>query len=66
MAGHRTFNPECESSSLLGGTSLVRVKKLAWLLDEALDRLPARESGRWLRYGDWGCRLGLPRYWAAS
>jgi hypothetical protein len=35
------------------------------LLDEALDRVPAYEGGRWYRYGDWGCRLRLSRYWAA-
>lgn len=40
------------------------VKTLAWLLDEALDHLPAYEDGKWLRYGDWGCRIGLSRYWA--
>lgn len=28
-----------------------------WLLDEALDRIPAYDTGRWYRYGDWGCRL---------
>lgn len=36
---------------------------LIWLADEALDRLPAYESGRWYRYGQWGCRLGLRRLW---
>jgi hypothetical protein len=28
----------------------------SWL-DRALDAIPTREDGRWLRYGDWGCRL---------
>mgnify|MGYP001559836493 CR=1 FL=1 len=31
-----------------------------WLLerlDVLLDAIPAREDGRWFRYGDWGCRL---------
>lgn len=36
----------------------------AWLLDESLDRVPRREEGRWYRYGDWGCQLGLSRFWA--
>ncbi len=34
-----------------------------WLLDEALDRIPAYEDGRWYRYGDWGCQLGLWKIW---
>jgi hypothetical protein len=33
------------------------VETLLWLLDEALDRIPCYEDGRWLRYGDWGCQL---------
>lgn len=41
------------------------MKQVVWLLDEALDRLPAYEDGRWRWYGDWGCRLGLWKYWAA-
>jgi hypothetical protein len=42
----------------LGGTTLGSVR--TWLLerlDVALDAVPAYEDGRWLRYGDWGCRL---------
>jgi len=30
---------------------------MLWLLDVALDRIPAYEDGRWYGYGDWGCRL---------
>lgn len=36
---------------------------LAWLADEALDRVPAYEDGTWYRHGCWGCRLGLSRWW---
>ena len=42
------------------------VKTLLWLLDEALDRVPRREEGRWYRFGDWGCQLQLARYWASE
>lgn len=34
-----------------------------WLLDESLDAMPAYERGRWYRYGQWGCRLRLARFW---
>ena len=38
-----------------------------WLLDEALDRIPGYEAGRWYKYGCWGCRLTYRfpalRYW---
>lgn len=34
-----------------------------WLLDEALDSVPLYEDGRWYRYGQWGCRLRLWRFW---
>lgn len=37
---------------------------LAWAVDELLDRIPRREDGRWYRYGDWGCQLGLGRFYA--
>lgn len=36
------------------------------LLDEALDRVPRRDQGRWYRYGDWGCQLRLSRFWAGD
>lgn len=39
---------------------------IAWLLDELLDRVPRREGGRLYRYGQWGCSLGLPGYWAQT
>lgn len=39
------------------------LRNLVWLLDEALDRIPAYEDGRWYRYGDWGCRYQLARFW---
>jgi hypothetical protein len=38
-------------------------RELFWLADELLDRVPAYEDGRWYRRGDWGCRLGLHRWW---
>jgi hypothetical protein len=38
-------------------------KPAVWLLDEALDQVPAREGGVWRRYGYWGCRLRLSRWW---
>jgi hypothetical protein len=37
--------------------------EIVWLLDEALDQLPAYQDGKWYRYGQWGCRLQLARYW---
>ena len=40
------------------------LRRLVWLLDEVLDRIPAYEDGRWYRYGGWGCRLRLHRFWA--
>lgn len=39
------------------------MRRLIWLLDEALDRIPRYEDGRWYRYGDWGCQLCLSRWW---
>ena len=43
------------------------METLLWLLDEALDRIPCREDGRWFRYGGWGCRLAyrfpVLRWW---
>lgn len=36
---------------------------MVWLADEVLDRVPAYEDGRWYRHGQWGCRLGLHRFW---
>ena len=39
------------------------MKTAVWLLDELLDRVPAYWGGSWHRYGDWGCRLRLSRYW---
>lgn len=38
-------------------------RRLAWLADELLDRVPCREDGSWRRGGDWGCRWQLARYW---
>lgn len=35
-----------------------------WLVDEALDQIPAYDEGRWYRYGHWGCRWRrLQRAW---
>ena len=34
-----------------------------WVLDETLDAVPTYEHGRWYRYGQWGCRLRLARFW---
>lgn len=34
-----------------------------WLLDELLDRIPSHDEDGWHRYGDWGCRLRLFRWW---
>ena len=62
----RTFNPSVQGSTPWRPTSLACVKTLAWLLDEALDCLPAYEDGQWYRYGDWGCRLRLYRIWEPS
>jgi hypothetical protein len=39
------------------------MRKLAWLLDEALDHLPRIEGGKWHWFGDWGCQLRLSRFW---
>jgi hypothetical protein len=39
------------------------LRLLAERLDGLLDAIPAREDGRWFRYGDWGCTLGLSRFW---
>jgi hypothetical protein len=39
--------------------------RIAWLLDEALDRVPKYEDGRWYRFGLWGCGTWLNRYWTA-
>lgn len=38
-------------------------RRLGWLLDEALDRLPCYEYGSWHWYGQWGCRLHLHHFW---
>lgn len=37
---------------------------IVWSLENLchlLDRIPTYEDGRWYRYGDWGCLLGLSR-----
>lgn len=39
---------------------------LAWLADEALDRVPAWEDGTFYPCGHWGCRWGLGRLWAGK
>lgn len=41
------------------------VRWIAWLLDEALDRIPAVQLRPWhiYRYGSWGCQLRLHRVW---
>jgi hypothetical protein len=39
------------------------VRKLFWLADVLLDRVPDYEDGRWYWNGQWGCRLHLHRYW---
>ena len=45
----------------------MKVSKTAvWLFDELLDQIPGYWDGRWHRYGQWGCALGLGRYWAAE
>lgn len=42
----------------------MRLMRLAvWILDESLDLIPAYEQGRWYRYGQWGCRLHLWKFW---
>jgi len=35
-------------------------------LDELLDAVPRYEDGRWFRYGDWGCQLGLGCFWSKA
>jgi hypothetical protein len=45
------------------GLALWPLRYAAWVADEVLDRVPAREDGRWHRYGGWGCRMGLSRLW---
>jgi hypothetical protein len=45
------------------GPQLKLRAELAWLANEALDQLPAWQEGSWHRHGQWGCRLGLHRYW---
>jgi hypothetical protein len=37
-----------------------------WLLDEALDRIPAYEGGHWFSHGQWGCHLRLARFWCPT
>jgi hypothetical protein len=48
----------------LGKAVLRALRWLAWLADEALDRVPAIEGGHWYWYGGWGCRLRMHRLWA--
>jgi hypothetical protein len=39
------------------------LRRLVEQLDVLLDKIPAYEDGRWYRYGDWGCRLQLGKFW---
>lgn len=46
------------------GRHLVKVlRRIVEWLDETLDKIPEYRDGRWYRYGDWGCRLGLGKLW---
>lgn len=45
------------------GRAARALRWLAWLADEALDRVPAWEDGTWYWYGGWGCRMRLWKLW---
>ena len=46
------------------GEKLVWHAEAVWLLDELLDAIPGRVGGRWRLHAQWGCQMGLSRYWA--
>lgn len=56
-----------DSMRVLLGYAIWLLWHVLWLLDEALDRIPACEAGHWYKYGCWGCRLTYRypalRYW---
>jgi hypothetical protein len=56
-AGHRKLRER------LLARPLTALRSAVWLLDVILDGIPACEDGRWYRYGEWGCRLRLHRFW---